>query len=105
MSTKAKAKTLKSKTLVQSWLEVELNINGKTLSQALEALNDKMHSSHTHSRVNEWKENRNGRGERLPRELRVHMSQLVVKHVLANAGLDVSKISRQALSKIAEQLS
>lgn len=105
MSSTNKSKALKAKTLVQSWLEVELNINGKTLSQALDALNTKMQSSHTHSRVNEWKENRNGRGERLPRELRVHMSKLVIKDVLSNAGLDVSKVSKTVLAKIAEQLS
>lgn len=104
MAVKSKAKGLKSKTLVQSWLEVELNINNKTLSQALESLNSKMNSSHTHSRVNEWKENRNGRGERLPRELRVHMSKVVIKEVLANAGVDVSKISNKTLGRISEQL-
>lgn len=102
---KSKTKALKAKTLVQSWLEVELNLNNKSLGQALDALNSKMNSSHTHSRVNEWKENRNGRGERLPRDLRVHMSQLVIKDVLAGAGLDVSKLTRKALNKIAEQLS
>jgi hypothetical protein len=105
MAVKNKAKGLKSKSLVQSWLEVELNINHKTLAQALESLNTKMDSSHTHSRVNEWKENRNGRGERLPRDLRIHMSKIVIKEVLTNAGLDVSKISNKVLGRISEQLS
>ena len=96
---------MKSKSLVQSWLEVELNINGKTLTQALDSLNRHMDSSHTHSRVNEWKENRNGRGERLPRELRMHMSKLVIKDVLSNAGINTDKISKKVLNKVAEQLS
>ncbi|MBP9722262.1 MAG: hypothetical protein KBD64_03775 [Gammaproteobacteria bacterium] len=96
---------MKSKSLVQSWLEVELNINGKTLTEALAALNSKMDSSHTHSRVNEWKENRNGRGERLPRELRMHMAKLVMKDVLESAGVNTSKLSKKVLNKIAEQLS
>lgn len=96
---------MKSKTLVQSWLEVELNINGKTLTQALDALNKKMKSSHTHSRVNEWKENRNGRGERLPRELRTHMAKLVIKNVLESAGISLAKLPQKTLNKIAEQLS
>ncbi len=100
-----KSKTIKSKTLVQSWLEVELNINGKNLTNALESLNSQMGSAHTHSRVNEWKENRNGRGERLPRELRVHMAKIVMKDILSNAGLDVSKINKATLNRIAEQLS
>lgn len=100
-----KSKTIKAKTLVQSWLDVELNINGKNLTGALQALNTKMGSAHTHSRVNEWKENRNGRGERLPRDLRVHMAKLVIKDVLSNAGLDVSKVSKATLNRIAEQLS
>ncbi len=96
---------MKSKSLVQSWLEVELNINGKTLTQALAALNGKMESSHTHSRVNEWKENRNGRGERLPRDLRMHMAKLVMKDVLKSAGIDADKLSKKTLNKLAEQLS
>lgn len=100
-----KTKKLKSKSLVQSWLEVELNVNNKSLTEALEALNSKMQSSHTHSRVNEWKENRNGRGERLPRELRVHMSKLVIKDVLSNAGVDVKNLSKKTLNQLAEQLS
>lgn len=98
-------KSMKAKTLVQSWLEVELNINGKTLTQALASLNDKMDSSHTHSRVNEWKENRNGRGDRLPRELRSHLAKVVIKDVLANAGINTDKLPKKVLNKIAEQLS
>ena len=98
-------KTMKAKTLVQSWLEVELNINGKTLTQALAALNSKMDSSHTHSRVNEWKENRNGRGDRLPRNLRCHLAKVVIKDVLASAGVNTDKLPKKALNKIAEQLS
>lgn len=94
---------LKAKTLVQTWLEVELKKS--PLSKILDTLNKKMKSAHTHSRVNEWKENRNGRGERLPRDLRVHLSKLVVKDVLINAGLDVSKLNKKALDRIAEQLS
>jgi len=96
---------MKSKSLVQSWLEVETNINGKSLGQALDSLNKKMKSAHTHSRVNEWKENRNGRGERLPRALRVHMAKLSIKDVLSNNGVNVDKLSKKELNKIAEQLS
>lgn len=96
---------MKAKNLVQSWLEVELNQNGKNLTQALEALNNKMESSHTHSRVSEWKENRNERGTRLPRDLRVYMGKLAVKSILAAAGVDTSKLSKKVLNKIVEQLS
>lgn len=101
----AKTSTFKSKSLVQSWLEVELNVNNKSMTEALNSLNKKMDSAHTHSRVNEWKENRNGRGERLPRDLRTHMAKLVIKEVLENAGLDVSKVTKKTLNRIAEQLS
>lgn len=104
-SSKKTNKLIKAKTLVQTWLEVELNSNNRTLGEALELLNKKMDSSHTHSRVNEWKENRNGRGERLPRELRVHMSKIVIKDVLQNAGIDTTKLSKAVLNRIAEQLS
>lgn len=96
---------MKAKNLVQSWLEVELDINGKNLTEALDKLNKKMNSSHTHSRVNEWKENRNERGTRLPRELRVYMAKIVVKQVLEAAGLNTSKLNSRVLNKIVEQLS
>ena len=61
---------MRAKTLIQAWLEVELNINCKTLAEALRDLNKKLGSVHTHSRVREWEENRNGRGDRLPRKVR-----------------------------------
>ena len=79
--------------LVKAWLDVELNENGKNLTQALNELNKKLNTVHTHSRINEWKTNRNGRGERLPRELRKYMGKRVIKSVLNNAG--VNKIVEQ----------
>jgi hypothetical protein len=93
-----------AKNLVQSWLEFELEVNQKTLTEALYTLNSKMNSAHTHSRVNEWKETRNGRGERLPRDLRVHLAKLVIGHVLESSGVEVRNISKRVLNKIAEQL-
>ena len=95
---------LTSKTLVQSWLEVEIDFHGKTLAQALRDLNDHLHSTHTHSRVREWEENRNGRGARLPREIRLYMAKIVLKNVLEANGVKAQGVDKKALNKIAEQL-
>lgn len=95
---------MKAKTLVQSWLEVELNINEKTLAEALRDLNKKLDSVHTHSRVREWEENRNGRGDRLPRKVRSYMAKIVIKHVLEAGKINTSKVNTRTLNKMAEQL-
>ena len=95
---------MKAKTLVQSWLEVELVFNGKTLAEALKELNKHLNSAHTHSRVREWEENRNGRGARLPREIRLYMAKVVLRHVLESSGVNASALASRAVSRIAEQL-
>jgi hypothetical protein len=95
---------MKAKTVVQSWLEVELVFNGKTLADALRDLNKHLNSAHTHSRVREWEENRNGRGARLPREIRLYMSKVVMRHVLESSGVDVRSLQSRVISRIAEQL-
>lgn len=105
MTVRKKSNNLKANTLVQSWLEVELNENNKSLGEALDALNAALGTAHTHSRVNEWKENRNGRGERLPRELRIYMAKIAIKPILNSFGLDTSKITKKTLNRIAEQVS
>jgi hypothetical protein len=101
MKTTAK---MKAKTLVQSWLEVELVFNNKTLAEALRDLNKHLNSAHTHSRVREWEENRNGRGARLPREIRLYMAKVVLRHVLESSGVNASTLASRAISRIAEQL-
>lgn len=98
------AKKEKIDSLVKAWLNVELNENGKNLTEALNDLNKKLDTVHTHSRVNEWKTNRNGRGERLPRELRQYMAKKVIKNVLTDAGLDTSKLTAKHFNKIVDQL-
>jgi hypothetical protein len=95
---------MKAKTLIQSWLEVEVDRNGKTVAGALRDLNAHLGSSHTHSRVSEWKENRNGRGDRLPRRVRVYMAKIVIKAVLEDGGLKMGSVQKKTLNKIAEQL-
>lgn len=95
---------MKAKTLIQAWYEVELNENDKTLAQALRDLNHHLGSSHTHSRVSEWLENRNGRGDRLPRRVRLYMAKVVMRSVLEDAGIKLGSIQKRKLNKIAEQL-
>lgn len=94
---------MKAKNLVQAWLEVELNENDKILAEALEDLNQHLGSAHTHSRVREWEENRNGRGERLPREVRVYMAKIVARSVLNAAGFDAKKLTKRHLTVLAER--
>jgi hypothetical protein len=94
---------MKAKNLVQAWLHVELEENNKTLAEALLALNDSLGTAYTHSRIREWEENRNGRGERLPREVRVYMAKLVARSVLSNAGLSLKGLTPRQVSLIAEQ--
>jgi hypothetical protein len=92
---------MKAKNLVQAWLEVELE--NKILTEALEDLNDHLGSAHSHSRVREWEENRNNRGERLPREVRVYMAKIVARDVLKAAGLDPKKLTSRQVDQIAER--
>lgn len=94
---------MKAKTLVQAWLEVELYENDKILAEALDDMNAHLGSAHTHSRVREWEENRNGRGERLPRNVRVYMAKIVAGSILKAAGLDVKKLNKRQASLLAER--
>lgn len=94
---------MKAKTLIQAWLEVELVINEKTLAEALRDLNHHLDSAHTHSRIREWEENRNGRGDRLPRKVRVYMAKLVAIHVLEDAGISALRLPKRTINKIAER--
>lgn len=98
------AKKQKVDSLVKAWLDVELNENGKSLTQALDELNNKLNTVHTHSRINEWKTNRNGRGERLPRELRKYMAKKAIKSILKNAGVEIDHLNARHFNKIVEQL-
>lgn len=92
---------MKAKNLVQAWLEVELQ--DKILAQALDDLNEHLGSAHSHSRVREWEENRNNRGERLPREVRLYMAKIVAKDVLSAAGLDIKRLTNRQVDLIAER--
>ena len=91
--------------LVQSWLVEMMHKRGITMADALREMNKTLNSAHTHSRVREWEENRNGRGSRLPREIRIFMGQKSIRSILESAGIDTTKISSRALNKIVEQLS
>ena len=107
MSTKRKSKkttqALRAKTLVQAWLEVELDKNKQTLTKTLEKMNKKLGSAHTHSRVREWEENRNGRGNRLPREVRMFMAKIVCKDILSDVGLNTKDLTSSQINKIVRQ--
>lgn len=94
---------MKAKNLVQAWLEVEILENGKILAEALEDMNAHLDACHTHSRIREWEENRNGRGERLPRNVRLYMARIVASSVLSAAGLDVKKLNKRHIALIAER--
>lgn len=94
---------MKAKNLVQAWLTVELEESGKTLGEALVDLNNALDTAYTHSRIREWEENRNGRGERLPREVRVHMAKLVARSVLGSVGLNAKGLTAKKIAQIAEQ--
>ncbi len=101
----AKKTKLSGKSLVESWLFVELEAKERTLKEALDELNDTLGSAHTHSRVREWEQNRNGRGERLPRSLRIVLGKKVIREVLSAAGIDLKGVSTAKLNKVVEQLS
>jgi hypothetical protein len=94
---------MKAKNLVQAWLHVELEENTKTLAEALVDLNDALDTAYTHSRIREWEENRNGRGERLPREVRVYMAKLVARSVLTGVGLNGKALTAKKVAQVAEQ--
>jgi hypothetical protein len=93
---------MKANNIVQSWLEVELFENGKILAEALEDLNYALNTAYTHSRVREWEENRNGRGERLPREVRIYMGRIVARSVLDSAGFNTKKLSQRQINQLVE---
>lgn len=93
---------MKAKNLVQAWLFVEMEENGKTMGEALEALNGALDTAYTHSRVHEWKDGRNQRGDRLPRHVRVYMAKLTARSVLESAGLNTKGMTARKLAQIAE---
>ncbi len=93
---------MKATNIVQSWLEVELYENGKILAEALDELNTALNTAYTHSRVREWEENRNGRGERLPREVRIHMARIIARSVLDAAGFNTKKLSQRQINQLVE---
>lgn len=95
---------MKAKNLIQIWLTVELKVNGKILAEAITDLNQALGTAYTHSRVREWEENRNGRGERLPRSVRAYMLKIGIPLILKNAGLKVELTTRQ-INLLAEQCS
>lgn len=95
--------SLKAKTLVQAWLEVELEKNQQSLTKTLDKMNKKLGSAHTHSRVREWEENRNGRGNRLPREVRMFMAKIVCKDILSNVGINAQDLTTAQVNKIVKQ--
>ena len=95
---------MNSKTLVQSWLEVELVKNNRLLVEALKDLNKSLNSKHTHSRAREWEEARDGRGTRLPTRVRLYMLKIVLGPVLESVGIDLSTVNKRTLNKIAERL-
>lgn len=90
--------------LVKTWLSVEQDENDKSLADAIRDLNKHLGSAHTHSRISEWRDNRNGRGDRLPRRVRLYMAKIVVRSVLKNAGINVSRVQSRTLNKIADKL-
>lgn len=96
---------MKSNNIIESWVHTELNINGKTFMQAISEMNKELYSSYTNSRVREWREFRNGRGQNLPRRVRVYMGKIALKNVLSEAGIDVDSLSTKKLNKIVERLS
>ncbi len=94
---------MKAKNLVQAWLNVELEENEKTLVEALTDLNAALDTVYTHSRIREWEENRNGRGERLPREVRVYMAKLAARSILTSMGLNAKALTSKKIAALAEQ--
>jgi hypothetical protein len=94
---------MKAKNLVQAWLHVELEESEKTLVEALTDLNEALGTAYTHSRIREWEENRNGRGERLPREVRVYMAKVAVRSVLTSAGVSIKGLTAKKVAQLAEQ--
>lgn len=94
---------MKAKNLVQAWLFVEMEEDGKTLGEALNDLNEALGTAYTHSRVHEWRESRNQRGDRLPREVRVYMAKITARSVLSAAGLNMQGMTTRKITQIAEQ--
>ena len=94
---------MKAKNLVQAWLHVELEESNKTLAEALSALNDSLGTAYTHSRIREWEENRNGRGERLPRQVRIYMAKLTARSVLEAMGISAKGLTTKKIALLAEQ--
>lgn len=70
--------------LVSTWLNIELNQNGKKLVDILGDMNMALRAKHTHSRIHEWAEYRNGRGGRMPKEVRYYILTKVLKNIINN---------------------
>ena len=89
--------------LVSCWIDVEQKHRGNTLAQALEALNQHLDSSHTHSRIREWEAYRCTRGNRLPRPLREYMASIAAPIILQAAGINTDEINQSSIDLLAKR--
>jgi hypothetical protein len=93
--------------LVATWIKVEQDINGLSLTQAVKLLNKSLKSVYIPSRIYEWSRVTNegvGRGSQLPVLVRIYMCNIVLFHVLETAGIRPSTLSKIDLAQVTKML-
>lgn len=95
---------MKCRSLVKSWLHLELEVKQISLAQALREFNASTHSNATAGRVRAWEASLDNRGSRLSRSVRVYMAKKVIRLVLTDEGIDTNNVSNKALNRIVENL-
>lgn len=92
------------RSLVKSWIYVELEIRHVSLAQALREFNVATKSKITPMRMREWEASRDNRGSRLSRLVRLYMAKKVIRFVLNDEGINTNNLSNKVLNRIVENL-
>ncbi len=94
------------KSLINTWITVETEVNKKTLGVAIKQLNDTLGTTYYPSRIIEMgalNRNESNRGARLDREMRIYMFRIVFANVINGYLTDIN-ISKNTINKLSELL-
>lgn len=86
--------------LIDTWLAVELCVDGMTKTEALADLNDALSTSYDLNRLGKW-----ARGsESIPRPVANYMMRVGIEYALKKGGVNTAMLSDKQLDRIADML-